>query len=86
MNKPQKSWAKEFKIQYNKKNWFLEILEAQIIQENPDVIYNTTLTTIPYSFIESVKQKLKKKGVFGFAIMEFLVVVNFSNLINTTFF
>lgn len=57
----QKSWAKEFKIQYNERGWFLEILEAQILRESPDVIYNTTLTIIPYEFIERIKQKIKKK-------------------------
>ena len=57
----QKSWAKEFKIKYNEKSWFLEILEAQILKESPDVVYNTTLTVIPYSFIKRVKQKLNRK-------------------------
>lgn len=56
----QKSWAKEFKAKYIDKNWYLDILEAQILHEKPDVIYNTTLTAIPYSFIEEVKKKLKK--------------------------
>jgi len=59
--KAQKSWAEEFKITYNSKNWFLEIFKAQILTEKPDVIYNTTLTVIPYSFIEYVKKKIKKK-------------------------
>ena len=59
--KAQKSWAEEFKIIYNSKNWFLEIFEAQILTEKPDVIYNTTLTVIPYSFIEYVKKKIKSK-------------------------
>ena len=58
--KAQKSWAEEFKIKYNPKNWFLEILEAQILKEKPDVIYNTTITVIPYSFIEHIKKKIKK--------------------------
>lgn len=57
----QKSWAKEFKIKYTEKNWFFEILEAQILMEDPDVIYNSTLTVIPYEFIERIKQKVKKK-------------------------
>jgi hypothetical protein len=57
----QKSWAQEYKIKYNPENWFLEILEGQIVRENPDVIYNTTLTIIPYHFIERINQKLKKK-------------------------
>jgi len=57
----QKSWAKEFKIQYNEKNWFLEILEAQILEESPDVVYNSTLTVIPYDLIKRVKRKLNKK-------------------------
>ena len=39
----------------------MEILEAQILMEDPDVIYNTTLTVIPYEFIRRVKQKLNKK-------------------------
>ena len=52
----QKSWAEEFKIQYNEKNWFLEILEAQILEESPDIVYNTTLTVIPYDFIKRIKQ------------------------------
>ena len=58
----QKSWAEEFKIKYNHKNWFLEILEAQILRENPDVVYNTTLNIIPYEFIQRIKQKVKKKN------------------------
>ena len=57
----QKSWADEFKIKYDSTNWYLEILEAQILKEKPDVIYNTTLTVIPYSFIEHVKKKIKRK-------------------------
>lgn len=59
--KAQKSWAEEFKIIYNPKNWFLEILEAQILRENPEVVYNTTLNIIPYEFIQRIKQKVKKK-------------------------
>jgi hypothetical protein len=59
--KAQKSWAEEFKIKYNPKNWFLEILEAQILREDPDVVYNTTLNIIPYDFIQRIKQKVKKK-------------------------
>ena len=59
--KAQKSWAEEFKIKYNPKNWFLEILEAQIFKEVPDVVYNTTLNIIPYEFIQRIKQKAKKK-------------------------
>lgn len=59
--KAQKSWAEEFKIIYNPKNWFLEILEAQILRDAPDVVYNTTLTVIPYEFIQRIKQKVKKK-------------------------
>ena len=57
----QKSWAKEFRVKYNEKNWFLEILEAQILKESPDVVYNTTLTIIPYELLQSIKQKSKKK-------------------------
>lgn len=57
----QKSWAKEFKIKYNPENWYLEILEAQILREDPEVIYNTTLTVIPYSFIKSIKKRIHKK-------------------------
>lgn len=57
----QKSWAKEFKIKYNPENWYLEILEAQILREDPEVIYNTTLTVIPYQFIERINQKFKKR-------------------------
>ena len=57
----QKSWAKEFRVKYNEKNWFLEILEAQILKESPDVVYNTTLTVIPYEFLQNIKQKSKKK-------------------------
>ena len=38
----------------------LEILEAQILRENPDVIYNTTLTVIPYNLIRRINQKLKR--------------------------
>jgi spore maturation protein CgeB len=57
----QKSWAEEFKISYNPKNWFLEIIEAQIFREDPDVVYNTTLNIIPYDFIQRIKQKVKKK-------------------------
>ena len=59
--KAQKSWAKEFKIKYNPKNWFLEIIEAQILRENPDVIYNTTLNIIPYDFIQRINQKVNRK-------------------------
>ena len=59
--KAQKSWAEEFKIKYKYKNWFLEILEAQILIENPDVVYNTTLNIIPYEFIQRINQKVKKK-------------------------
>lgn len=59
--KAQKSWAEEFKIKYNPKNWFLEILEAQILREDPDVVYNTTLNIIPYDFIQRIKHKVKKK-------------------------
>ena len=43
------------------KNWFLEILEAQILKESPDVVYNTTLTIIPYEFLQNIKQKSKRK-------------------------
>ena len=57
----QRSWADEYKIKYDSTNWYLEILKAQILKEKPDVIYNTTLTVIPYSFIEHVKKKIKKK-------------------------
>ena len=58
----QKSWAKEFKVKYDENNWFLDILEAQILKEAPDVVYNTTLTVIPYEFIQRIKNKLTKKA------------------------
>ena len=32
-----------------------------VLRRYPDVIYNTTLTVIPYEFIERIKQKVKKK-------------------------
>ena len=57
----QKSWAQEFKLQFNNQDWFFEILKAQILHEKPDVIYNSTLTVMPYKFIEEIKSKLTKK-------------------------
>jgi len=60
----QKSWAEEFKAKYIDRNWYLDILEAQILHEKPDVIYNTTLTAIPYSFLEKIKSKLKKTALW----------------------
>ena len=50
MNK-LRNQRKEFRVKYNEKNWFLEILEAQILKESPDVVYNTTLTIIPYELL-----------------------------------
>ena len=38
----QKSWADEHNVKYGEKSWYLDILEAQILHEKPDVIYNTT--------------------------------------------
>lgn len=57
----QKSWANEHRIKYNEESWYLDILQAQILHEEPDIIYNTTLTVIPYDFIRRVKSALKKK-------------------------
>ncbi|MDC0156707.1 glycosyltransferase [Verrucomicrobia bacterium] len=57
----QKSWADEHNVKYGEKSWYLDILEAQILHENPDVIYNTTLTVIPYDFIRKIKGLLKKQ-------------------------
>ena len=53
--KGQKSWADEHNVKYGEKSWYLDILEAQILHEKPDVIYNTTLTVIPYDFIRKIK-------------------------------
>ena len=57
----QKSWADEHNVKYGEKSWYLDILEAQILHEKPDVIYNTTLTVIPYDFIRKIKEVLKKQ-------------------------
>ena len=57
----QKSWADEHNVKFGEKSWYLDILEAQIIRERPDVIYNTTLTVIPYDFIRKIKGLLKKQ-------------------------
>lgn len=57
----QKSWADEHNVKFGEKSWYLDILEAQIIRERPDVIYNTTLTVIPYDFIGKIKGLLKKQ-------------------------
>lgn len=56
----QKSWADEHMVSYNDNSWYLSILEAQILHEMPDAIYNTTLTVIPYEFIQKIKQSLSK--------------------------
>ena len=56
----QKQWAKEnnFKCK-DPGNWIYEIVKAQILWFKPDVVYITTYSTFPYSFLRDIKAELK---------------------------
>ena len=64
----QKSWAKEFRVKYNEKIGFLEILEAQILKESPDVVYKHNINHYLTRLLQEAlnrNQKRKFSGYYG---------------------
>jgi len=69
----QKQWAREHNIKYRKSrfqripkirsyfksNWMTKILEAQILEFKPDIIYNKNLGILKPTFLEKIKKYTK---------------------------
>ncbi len=59
----QKQWAKENNIQYSdnifKSNWLEKIVEAQILQFKPDVVYSHNLKIVSLESLDRIKKMTK---------------------------
>ena len=53
----QKQWAKENGLAYDDKNWIVEILEAQIEQFQPDVLFIIDVFNITPSVLRSFRER-----------------------------
>jgi spore maturation protein CgeB len=50
---------------FKRRNWIFQILEAQIKQFQPDVVYNMAMETINSDFLKSIKTKYDIKLIIG---------------------
>lgn len=53
----QKAWADEQGIKYRKKYWFNEIVEAQVIQEKPDVLFIADYNVFTFEWVKELREK-----------------------------
>jgi spore maturation protein CgeB len=53
----QKQWAKENHINYSDSEWALSILEAQILNYQPTILFILDYINIPTAFIRKIKKK-----------------------------
>ena len=53
----QKTWAKEQKIKYDKENWFLDIAEAQVKEEKPDILFVQGFAAFGYQWLLELRER-----------------------------
>ena len=53
----QKKWAEENNIKYNDYNWILEILEAQILAFQPNILFAQDYSNLTSDFLRKLKKK-----------------------------